>query len=171
MPRLLAVLLAVTAALLPFAHAHDPFEAFHSAILRPDRLDLTITMAQATALKLIDPAARLPGLTSENLPNHRPALLREGAALFILTSARTPLTARKVDIELTDENDLIFKLTYPRPASGRLSFTAAYLKKLGDGYGGILEVADHADHNLGWEQLLWAHPSFEVTVPPAPSKP
>lgn len=172
MPRLLAVLLAVAfTAFLPTARAHDPFEAFHSAILRPDRLDLTVTMAQATALRLIDPAARLPGLTPENLAAHRPALLREGAALFILTSARTPLTARKVEIELTDENDLLFKLTYPRPAPGRLSFTAAYLKKLGDGYGGILEVNDHADHNLGWEQLLWAHPSFEVAVPPASSKP
>ena len=147
------------------ARAHDPFEAFTAAVIRPDRLDLIITMAQSTALKLIDPAARLPSLAPENFAEHRPRLLREGAALFTITSVRTPLAPRKVDVELTEENDVVFKITYPRPAAGRLLFSAAYLKKLGDGYGGIFEVNDDSDHNLGWEQLLWAQPNLEVTVP------
>ena len=149
------------------ARAHDPFEAFASAVVRPDRLDLIITMAQSTALKLIDPAARIPSLTPENFAEHRPRLLREGAALFVVRSVHTQLTARKIEIELTEENDVVFKLSYPRPAPGRLLFSAAYLKKLGDGYGGIFEVNDDSDHNLGWEQLLWAQPDLEVTVPPA----
>jgi hypothetical protein len=155
-------------ALLSPARAHDPFEAFHSAIVRADRVDLIITMAQATALRLIDPAATISALTPENIAAHRPRLVREAAALFILASgpSHTVLKPTKAaEIELTEENDLIFRVTYPRPAAGLLRFAAAYLKKLGDGYGGILEINDAADRNLGWEQLLWAHPDFEVTIP------
>ena len=153
----------------PSARAHDPFEALHTAVVRPDRLDLIITMAQSTALKLIDPTAKIPSLTLENLAAHRPSLLREAARLFIITSVRTPLSSRTATIELTDENDVIFRVTYPRPAPGKLYFSASYLRRLGDGYGGILEVNDAADQNLGWEQLLWARPNFEVTFPsPSP---
>jgi len=170
---ILQLTLALLGALIPTARAHDPFEAFHSAALHPDRLELVITMAQATALKLIDPTAQIPALTPESLATHRPRLVRAAALLFILTSARKQLTARAATIELTEENDLIFRVTYPRPAPGKLYFSAAYLRNLGDGYGGILEVNHGSDKNLGWEQLLWAHPNFEVTVPPdsTPPKP
>jgi hypothetical protein len=152
-------------ALAVATRAHDPFEAFHSAIVRADRLDLTVTMAQSTALRLIDPTGKIPVLTAENLAEHRPRLLREAAALLLITSVHTQLTARTATIELTEENDLIFRVIYPPAAAGKLFFSAAYLKKLGDGYGGIIEVTDAADKNLGWEQLLWARPNFEVTVP------
>ena len=123
-------------------------------------------MAQATALKLIDPTAKIPALTSDNLAAHRPRLVRAAALLFILTSDRKPLVVRAASSELTDENDLIFRVTYPRPAPGPLYLSAAYLRHLGDGYGGILEVNDSLDKNLGWEQLLWAHPNFEISIPP-----
>ena len=123
-------------------------------------------MAQATALKLIDPTAKIPALTTDNLAAHRPRLVREAALLLILTSARKQLTVRAATIELTDENDLIFRVTYPRPAPGPLYLSAAYLRRLGDGYGGILEVNDSLDKNLGWEQLLWAHPNLEISIPP-----
>jgi hypothetical protein len=158
-----AILCALLAA--PPARAHDPFEAFHSATVHPDRLELVVTMAQATALKLIDPTTKIPALTPENLPTHRPRLVRAAALLFILTSAKKQLSAQAATVELTDENDLIFRVTYPRPAPGKLYFSAAYLRNLGDGYGGILEVNDDANKNLGWEQLLWAHPNFDVTIP------
>ena len=123
-------------------------------------------MAQATALKLIDPTAQIASLTLENLAAHRPRLIREAAMLFILTSVRQPLVSRTATVELTDEIDLIFRVTYPRPAPGPLYLSAAYLRRLGDGYGGILEVNDSLDKNLGWEQLLWAHPNFEISIPP-----
>lgn len=146
--------------------AHDPYEAFHAAALSTDRLEIIVTMAQSAALRLIDPAARIPGFTAENFPAHRSALLREAATLFRLTSARRPLAAQSAAVEFTDENDVVFRVTYPRPGPGPLTFSAAYLAKLGDGYGGLLEVTDAAKKNLGWEQLLWSRPDFEVTLPP-----
>ncbi len=152
-------------------HAHDPYESFTTVVVHPDRMVLTMGMAQSTALRLIDPQVKIPSLTPENIPTHRPRLEREAALLFILTSIRTQLAARKVEVELTDENDIIFTVTYPRPVAGRLLVHAAYLKKLGDGYGGIVNIDDDTNRSLGWDQLLWERPNFEVAIPPiAPQK-
>lgn len=167
----LAIFLGLVLSALPSARAHDPYETLTTVIVRADHMVLTIGMAQSTALRLIDPELRIRALTPENMPEHRPRLEREGKLLFILTSLRTPLAARKIDVELTDENDIIFTLTYPRPAPGRLLVHAAYLRKLGEGYGGIVTIDDEANRNLGWEQLLWERPNFEATIPLATSLP
>jgi hypothetical protein len=155
-------------ALAASARAHDPYESFHAAVIYPDRLELVVTMAASTALKLIDPAAIPPDLTAESFAALRPHLLRAATALCALSTAQKTLPPRTATVELTDENDIVFRVIYPPPGPGRLRLTAAYLEKLGDGYGGLLELTDHRHQNLGWEQLLWAHPHFELTLPPTP---
>jgi hypothetical protein len=155
----------------PVARAHDPYEAWTLAVVRSERLELGITMAQSTALRLIDPEMKARALTFQNFEAHRPRLEKEAAALFVLTSGRdTRLTANRVEVQLTDENDVVFKIAWPRPAPGRLHFRATFLAKLGQGYGGILEVSDTSGNHLGWEQLSWENPSFEVTVPAPKTK-
>lgn len=154
--------------------AHDAFECWIGAIVRPDSLEINFTLAQGTALRLIDPEAHIRGITLENFPTYRARFEKEGAALCIVTSIRTPLVVRKVEVEFTEENDIAFKVIYPRPPPGRLHFHGAFLKKLGEGYGGIIEINDAAGLNLGWEQLSAENPNFEITVPaakPAPKKP
>ena len=170
MPTLLrlAVPLVAALALAPAARAHDPYESWTEAIVHPDRLELLIVMAQSTALKLVDPEARVVALSPENFPTLREKFTREGATLFVITSGRTPLAPRAVTAELTDELDVAFKLVLPRPAAGRLHFHAAFLKKLGSGYGGILDVGDPAGKQFGWEQISWENPNLEVIVPAAP---
>ena len=160
---------ALAFASLAVARAHDPYEAFASVIVHPDRLELILTMAQSTALKLIDPAASIPVLTPENLATHRPRFLREGVKVFVFTSGRSPLSARRVEIELTEENDFVFRVTCARPAPGRLHLHAAFVAKLGEGYGGIVEVSDTAGHHLGWEQLTFNNLNLEVVIPPPPA--
>jgi hypothetical protein len=150
------------------ARAHDPFESWTSGTLRADSFELIVTMAQSTALKLIDPEAKIPVLTFENFAKHRPRLEREGAALYVVTSGRKRVPPTKVIAEITDENDVVFKVAYPRPAPGPLHFHAAFLKKLGQNYGGILEASDTKGNHLGWEQLLFENPNVEITIP-APS--
>jgi hypothetical protein len=156
----------------PLLRAHDPYETWTSATLRAAELTIELTMNQATALRLIDPTAKIRGLTLENLATHRPALEREAAAFFLVTAGRTPLKIKKIEVELTEENDVAFKLVYPRPPPGRLHFHAAFMKRLGEGYGGILEVADTDGNHLGWEQLTFENPNLEVVVsaPGAPKK-
>ncbi len=163
------LLLAAAFALAPAARAHDPVEIWTEAIVYPDRLELLVTMAQVTALKLADPSARIAALTPDNFPEHRAKLRVEGARLYVVKSDRTPLVARAVAVELTDELDVAFKITLPPPAPGRLRFEATFLTKLGEGYGGILSVGDPAGREIGFEQISWDLPNFEVVLPAAPA--
>jgi len=158
--------LATFSTLAPAARAHDPYDAFTSATLHPDRLELILTIAASTALRLIDPDSALPPINPADWSELHPRFLRAGATLFKLTAKDQQLEPRAIVVELSDENDLIFHIVYPRPEAGTLIFYAAYLKKLGDGYGSILEFNDPSGRNLGWEQLLWAHPDFTATLPP-----
>ncbi len=147
------------------ARAHDPAESWTEAIVKPEQLELLVTMAQANALKLIDPAAKIPSLTPENFARHRPKLIEAGAALFTITSLKTRMAARRVEVELTEENDVAFKIIYPRPAPGLLIFNAEFLKKLGEGFGGIIDASDTAGHHLGWDQISWENTALVVMLP------
>jgi hypothetical protein len=155
----------------PCLFAHDPYESTAQITVRPDRMEVTLALAQSTALHLIDPDARIRALTPENMAEHTPRLEREARLLFILTSLAKQLAPTKVAVELTAENDIVFTVTYPRPAAGRLLIHAAFLRRLGDGYGGLVTVDDEANRNLGWDQLHWPRASFEVTVPAQQTKP
>jgi hypothetical protein len=148
------------------ARAHDPYEAWASANVLPDRFILIVTMAQSTATRLIEPDARVAAIQRENFTQLQPHLLRAAAKLFVLTASRKPLQPEKREVELTDENDIIFTLTYPRPPPGKLHFQAAFLARLGQGYGSMLEVLAPPAKELGWEKLSFENPSFEVTIPP-----
>ena len=166
-PRLVA-LLSLVAGIAGPAWAHDPYEIWAMAVLRSDHLELGVTMAQSTALRLIDPQGVGGVISFENFATHRDRLLAEARKLYVLTAARRPLPPEKVAVELTDENDVVFTLRYARPAAGPLHFHAALLKKLGAGYGGILDVSQPGGAHLGWEQLSFENPNFEISLP-APS--
>lgn len=165
-------LLALAAALLLAAplRAHDPAESWTEAIVRADHLELLVTMAQSNALKLIDPTNKIPQLTPENFPQHRLRLSDLGATLFAITSLKSRITPRKVEVELTEEGDIAFKITFPRPAPGLLIFDAAFLKKLGEGFGGVIDATDADGHHLGWDQISWDNTSLVVMLP-APGAP
>lgn len=155
------------------ARAHDPYECWTSALVRAEYLELTVTMAQSTALRLIDPEMKLRGLTSETFEQVRGQFEKAAPALCILTANRRPVASNRVRVEFTDEFDIVFKVFYPRPSPGKLHFHAAFLKKLGEGYGGILEASDTSGNHLGWEQLSFDNPNYEFTVLPpgqAPKK-
>ena len=151
--------------------AHDPAESWTAAIARADALELLVTMAQANALKLIDPANQIPVLTPENFAQYRERLIAAGGALFTITSIKQRVTVRSVAVELTEENDIAFKITYPRPAPGLLIFDAAFLKKLGEGFGGIIDASDTTGPHLGWDQLTSENTSLVVMLPAAGSAP
>lgn len=147
--------------------AHDLFEIWTIAMVRPDYFEVAITMAKGTALKLVDPKAELPELTVENFATHRSAFDRIAPELIVPSAAKKPLALIRLETQLTEEGDVVFHYAFAAPPAGRLLIEAAFLKKLGSGYGGILEVSDTAGHTLGWEQVSPEKPSLEITVPPA----
>src|SRR5579885_1945403 len=97
--RALSLLAAFTVA----ARAHDPAESWTEVIVHADRMEVLVTMAQATALKLIDPANKIPTLTAANFAQHRPRFVQEGGALMMITSMRDRLAVRRVEVALTEE--------------------------------------------------------------------
>ena len=165
---LLAVWLLV-AAFVSTARAHDPYDSWSSVTVFPDRIELAVTLAQSTALRLVDPDRNIRGLTLGTFEKHRAVFERHAPGLYVLTAGRKRLVAGKSTAELTDENDVIFKIEYPRPPAGPLHFHAAFLVVLGEGYGGLIDVSENTDKQIGWEQLSWANPNFEVILP-APAK-
>jgi hypothetical protein len=169
LPRFFA--LAAAALLAVPLHAHDPSESWTEIIVHPDEMELLVTMAQVTALKLIDPAKKIPEFTPENFAQHRPRLLQAGAALFAVTSLKSPLVARKIDVQLTEEGDIAYKIIFARPAPGLLMFEAAFMKKLGEGFGGIIAAADEDGHQLGWDQLSSENTTLVVMLPKPGEKP
>ncbi len=164
--------LALAAALLLAAplRAHDPAESWTEVVVHANEMELLVTTAQVNALKLIDPTNKIPVLTQENFSQHRARLIEAGASLFTVTSIKAPMRPRKVEVQLTEENDVVFTITYPRPAPGLLIFNAAFLKKLGEGFGGIIDASDTAGHHLGWDQISWENTSLVVMLP-APDAP
>ena len=166
LPRL-TVLLAAGLIAAPL-RAHDLMESFIEAIVRPDQLELIVTMGPGTALKLIDPAAKPQSLTPEIFERYRARLLQEGPMLFSVTSSKARLISTGVEVKLTEEKDVAFKVIYPRPPSGLLIFKAAFLEKLGVGFGGIIDASDTLGHHLGWDQITWENTTL-VVVLPAPS--
>ncbi|HVS54531.1 MAG TPA: hypothetical protein VHD62_19400 [Opitutaceae bacterium] len=159
-----AFFFCVALALPNLARAHDPFESWTAATLRPDVLDLNVVMAQSTAVRLIDPKSLLT-LNDENFAEHKATFVKAAPELYIVTAGRTPLAPKTIDVELTEEGDVAFKIVYPKPAPGRLHFHAAFLKKLGEGFGGMIEANFASGESLGWDQISWENPNLEVTVP------
>ncbi len=146
-------------------HAHDLMESFIEAIVRPDRLELLITMGPGTALRLVDPAAKPQSLTPESFERYRTRLLQEGPALFSVTSSKARLVSTNVEVKLTDEKDIAFKVTYPSPPIGLLIFKGTFLEKLGVGFGGIIEASDTLGHHFGWDQITWENPTLVLVLP------
>jgi hypothetical protein len=164
------VLLAAVLVAAPL-RAHDLMESFIEAIVRPDQLELLVTMGPGTALKLIDPAAKPFPLTPENFEGYRAQLLKEGARLFMVTSSKARLVSARVEVKLTEEKDVAFKVTYPRPPPGLLIFNAVFLEKLGAGFGGIIDASDTLGHHLGWDQITSENPTLVVVLPAPGSAP
>lgn len=149
------------------ARAHDQAESWTEVMVGTEHMELLVTMAQASALKLIDPAAKIPALTKETFAANRAKLLAEGAKLFAITSLTKRLSVERIDVLLTDESDVAYRILYPRPASGLLMFEATFIKTLGNGSGGVIAARDAEKHDLGWDQLTPDHPTLVVMLPKA----
>ena len=174
LPRLSALLAAAVLAVPVQVRAHDPSECWAEVIVRANEMEVLLTMAQVTALRLVDPAKKIAQFTEENFATHRPALLKEGETLFAITALKTNLPPRKVEVELSEELDIAYRIVFPRPAPGLVVIDAAFLKKLGQGFGGVIDASDTEGHHLGWDQISSENSALVVMLPkpgaPADSK-
>jgi hypothetical protein len=167
----LAMTIGLVSAVASVARAHDPSESWTNAVLQPDGLKVQTTMAPVCATLLLDPSGKLPGVSEDSFPEFHDRLKALAAQLYVITSGKTPLKPREVEVRLTEELDLEFTLVYPRPAAGRLHFHASFLGKLGTGFNGMIFLTDSERKDLGWDQISAEYPNLEVTIPaPPPAK-
>jgi hypothetical protein len=157
---IVAVLIALT---LPLA-AHDIYTSWTDATLRDDRLELTLTLARASAARLLLNADTLPPITPNNFAQFATQLKATAADLFEISSAGKLLKLTSRDVKISGDSDITFHLAYPRPAPGELRFVARYLLRLVDGHVGTLVVSDAAGKDLGWSPVAVDQPVFGIRV-------
>ena len=149
--------------------AHDIYSSWTEAVVREERLELTLTLARSAASRLLPDGNALPPVTPENFREYAPRLKAIASELFEITSADQPLKLTSAEVTISGDADVTFVLVYPRPASGLLRFMVHYLFQLVDGHVGTLVVSDRAGKDLGWSPVTVDQPVFEVKIPPSTS--
>jgi hypothetical protein len=145
--------------------AHAPLETWIDVAVHSNAIQLHAVMAPAAALRLIEPAAAGKRLTAEDFAQKRSGLMERGAKLFTLVQLKTRLAPVEVEVALTDDGDVDYRLTFPRPAAGLLMIQAVFLQALGDGFGGMIDVHDPSGCRLGWDQLTHDNATLVVMLP------
>jgi hypothetical protein len=164
--RLLPLLFLIVLPVL----GHDIYSSWTEANLRPERLELTLTLARASAVRLLADANALPPITPDNFPEYAPRLKAVAPDLFEITSAGKALKLGSTEVKISGDADVTFHLVYPRPAAGALRFVVSYLFHLVDGHVGTLVVTDPTGKDLGWSPVSVDQPVFEVVLPAAAAR-
>ena len=147
------------------ARAHAPLETWIDVSVQSDAIKLHVVMAPVAALRLIEPGASAKRLTAEDFARKRSGLMERGAKLFTLVQLKTRLAPGKVEVALTEDGDVDYRLTFPLPDPGLLMIDAVFLKALGDGFGGMIDVHDPEGRRLGWDQLTHDNATLIVMLP------
>jgi hypothetical protein len=146
--------------------AHDIYSSWTEAVVRTDRLELTVTLARASAPRLVASGNSLPPITPENFAEFAPRLKSASPGLFEISAAGRILKLTSSEVKISGDADVTFHLVYPRPVPGLLRFAVNYLFQLVDGHVGTLVVTDAAGKDLGWSPVTVDQPVFEIRLPP-----
>lgn len=150
--------------LLP-ARAHDIFSSWTDAHVRDERIELFFTLSRSSALRLVPDSNALPPITPDNFGGYAKSLREAASYLFELSAAGQPLALSASDVKIAGEDDVEFRLTFPRPAAGPLRIQGNYLQYLVDGHTGTLVVFLGQDTKLGWAPISYDQPFFDVPIP------
>jgi len=169
----LALWVLLPALLAARSWAHDATELTTRVYLTTNFIEVHVTVAAPTAMLLLNadehPVAALA--SRADLEDARSFLNAAAGELFEMTSAGKPLIALATNVELSVEDHIEIRITYPRPGAGQLRFNAVHLRKLpaGEPYGALLTVVDLSNNIFLTQKLLTAKdPSLDVIVSPLP---
>jgi len=143
-----------------------------TAILRPEGLEIALTMADGAAYKLLDPGQTTAGVANSTtdvndtqFTQDKPLLIARARTFFKVANNGAELPVGSVNVELTAARDTVFHLIYPNPAPGTLDVGLTYLGQIPAGEKELITVLDHTGTTLGSATLGVDNPSLEVTVP------
>jgi hypothetical protein len=151
--RLGAALLLGTFAVVPLARAHDPLQAWATATVNSDSIEINMVLSSYPSQTLVDKELKRPPLSPENFDTYKTDLENVALGLFEITDGDQPLKATSATVELTEESDIQYHIFYPAPHVGPLHFRITYLDRILEGFVTTLFVEDHAGQSLAWDEL------------------
>jgi hypothetical protein len=134
-----------------YARAHDPFQITTDARIFSDRLDVRVTMAERTAVKICLGEAAPATLAPGEFEKARGAF--ESCSLYRLTAGGEPLAPSAVRVALTSEGDIQTVISFPLPTASPLVFDAVHLARLSNATYGAELVVTGANSVLGQKLL------------------
>ena len=166
-PRMHVLRLVFSAFLtLVVLRAHDANEITAEAWIRGATIELTVTMARSTAMRVLAGGVEAQAFAPADFPTVRDRLAAIAPRLFDVTGGNVALKPRSARVALAVEDDVEFKLVYPLPTTLPLRFRATHVTSLPDEYGVALTVlAPNA--LLGQKLLVRADPVLEAARPTA----
>ena len=143
-----------------------------TATLRPEGLEIDLTMADGAAYKLLDPNQTTTGVANATtdvnnvqFSKDEPLLIERARNFFKIANNGAELKVGSVSVELTSARDTIFHLIFPSPSPGTLDLGLTYLGQIPAGEKDLLTVLDGSGTTLGSATLGVDSPSLEVSIP------
>ena len=155
--------IALLAVLAGHARGHDLRVSWTAVRLHPDSCELLVKLHAESVGALIQKEA--PGATfePENFDNVRPALNSFGNSLYEVSAGGRALAPTRTDVTVVEDN-LEFRLVYPRPDGGPLRLKAAYLSRVAPDFIAHLSVTDGAGRPLSSHTLRPDEPAVEIAA-------
>lgn len=127
--------------------AHQPFEVTSVGRLQHGRLELSVTLSLVMANFLLKDPAKPDGepVNAESFDHHRKELAAIATGFYRVTEGEKVLEADKVLVFLNRFGEPEFRLVYPEPRQGPLSFEVGSLKAPGQEGAHTLRIFDDAE--------------------------
>lgn len=153
--------------------AHDAYEVSAEAKVREDHIDFVITLARSTASYAMgkDEAERRRFEPAE-FEKVKPRLIASAQEFFVFRFGDQRLAARTVEANLTAEEDVELRLTYARPAAGKLVVKAQIFSMLPqEPYGSTFFCYGPKGELLAYKFIDASDPFVEAALPAPAAKP
>lgn len=146
------------------ALGHDVQASWTTLRLLPNSCELTVRIHAESVRTLIQDAA--PGATfePENMDKVMPALRSFGKTLYEVSAGGRTLEATETDVSVVEDN-LVFRLVYPRAASGPLRLRATHLSRLTPDFIAHVTATDESGKPLVSHVLRQGQPLVEIQPP------
>jgi hydrogenase/urease accessory protein HupE len=151
------------------ALAHDVQASWTTVRFSPGACELTVRLHAEAVRLLIQETA--PGATfePENIEKVRPALRSFGKTLYEVNAGGLTLEATETDVSVVEDN-LVFRLVYPRMAEGALRLKATHLTRFPPEFIAHVSVADEAGKAHASHVLSQSRPLVEIEPPSRAAK-
>jgi hypothetical protein len=148
------------------ASGHDPFEVTTAAIVGAESLTLVATMTRSSAAQVSGLDAGARAFSADRFGLYEPELRAAAGHLYNVRSNGAELEPLAAHVALNAEDEIEFRVTYPRPLPGTLRLEASCLGLLSAGHGNAVRLARaQPDAVIALEFLNASDPVLDAWLP------